>query len=51
MYIFFFQRDSPGDLMFSMAYLSSAERLTVVVMKARHLQPGDETKNTYSKYW
>ena len=38
-----------GDLMFSLAYLSSAERLTVVVMKARNLRCIEENKNTASK--
>lgn len=32
------QDESNGDLMFSMAYLSSAERLTIAVIKARKLR-------------
>lgn len=44
MFIFFFQKDV-GEIMFSLSYLSSAERLTVVVMKARNLKlAADESK-------
>ncbi|GAB6021925.1 hypothetical protein CHUAL_006088 [Chamberlinius hualienensis] len=35
-----------GDIMFSLGYLPSAGRLTVVVLKARNLRPVDEIKNT-----
>ena len=34
-----------GDLQLQMSYLQSAERLTVVVLKARNLKPLDESKN------
>jgi hypothetical protein len=35
-----------GDLMFSLSYLPTAERLTVVVVKARNLKPSnDENEN------
>lgn len=38
-----------GDLMFSLSYLPTAERLTVVVVKARNLRPGnDENENNSS---
>lgn len=35
-----------GDLMISMSYLPSAERLTVVVIKARNLRVFDDTRNS-----
>ncbi|ELT91518.1 Sytalpha, partial [Capitella teleta] len=44
------EEEALGDLMFSMAYLPSAERLTVVVVKGRHLQPKDDGKTTYSPF-
>lgn len=46
MNITFFQN---GDLIFSLGYLSSAERLTVVVMKARNLRHMEEGKITMGK--
>lgn len=39
-----------GDIMFSLGYLPSAERLTVVVLKARNLRAVDEAKNTSDVY-
>lgn len=39
-----------GDLMFSLGYLKSAERLTVVVIKARNLRTLDETKTALDPY-
>ena len=45
------QVESWGDIMFGITYLSSAERLTVVVTKARNLKPVDEIKtHSASKY-
>ncbi|XP_045191716.2 synaptotagmin-1-like [Mercenaria mercenaria] len=41
---------SNGDLIFSLGYLSSAERLTVVVMKARNLRHTEEGKITMDPY-
>lgn len=43
-----------GDLMFSIAYLPSAERLTIVIMKARNIRhvntaEGRKSSNTYVK--
>ena len=35
-----------GDLMLSLSYLPSAERLTVVVIKARNLRVFDDTRNS-----
>ena len=47
-----------GEIMFSLAYLPSAERLTVVIMKARNLKaddtkPGTSSKSfsAYARYW
>jgi hypothetical protein len=37
-----------GELMFSMTYLASAERLTVVITKARNLKPPEESKTAAS---
>ncbi|XP_076353756.1 synaptotagmin-1-like [Tachypleus tridentatus] len=39
-----------GDLMVSLGYLPSAERLTVVILKARNLHPVDETKKFSDPY-
>nr|XP_002733048.2 PREDICTED: synaptotagmin-10-like [Saccoglossus kowalevskii] len=39
-----------GDLMFSLAYLPSAERLTVVALKARNLRAVDDRKMTSDPY-
>lgn len=38
-----------GELMVSLAYLSSAERLTVVVIKARNLRIIDDTRSSSGK--
>lgn len=38
-----------GELMVSLAYLPSAERLTVVVIKARNLRVVDDTRNSSGK--
>ena len=38
-----------GELMISLAYLPSAERLTVVVIKARNLRIVDDTRNSSGK--
>lgn len=38
-----------GDLMISLSYLPSAERLTVVVIKARNLRVFDDTRNSSGK--
>lgn len=38
-----------GELMISLAYLSSAERLTVVIIKARNLRLVDDTRNSSGK--
>ena len=35
-----------GDLMVSLGYLPSAERLTVVVIKARNLRVVDDTRTS-----
>lgn len=35
-----------GDLMVSLSYLPSAERLTVVIIKARNLRVVDDTRNS-----
>lgn len=35
-----------GELMVSLAYLPSAERLTVVVIKARNLRVVDDTRSS-----
>ena len=48
-YIFFFSQDAKvdlGDLMVSLSYLPSAERLTVVVIKARNLRVVDDSRNS-----
>ncbi len=47
---YFFQIIEYGDLQLQMTYLQSAERLTVVVLKARNLRPLDEAKGNASKY-
>lgn len=39
-----------GELMVSLSYLPSAERLTVVVIKARNLRVVDDTRNSSGKY-
>lgn len=39
-----------GDLMTSLSYLPSAERLTVVVIKARNLRVFDDTRNSSDPY-
>ncbi|XP_022244468.1 synaptotagmin-5-like [Limulus polyphemus] len=39
-----------GDLMLSLGYLPSAERLTVAILKARNLQPRDDTKKFSDPY-
>ncbi|XP_046676229.1 synaptotagmin-5 [Homalodisca vitripennis] len=39
-----------GELMVSLAYLSSAERLTVVVIKARNLRVVDDTRSSSDPY-
>ncbi|XP_058450136.1 synaptotagmin-A [Malaya genurostris] len=39
-----------GDLMISLSYLPSAEKLTVVVIKARNLRIIDETRNSSDPY-
>jgi len=39
----------PAELMFSMTFLSSAERLTIVVTKARHLRLNDDAKSVPSR--
>jgi hypothetical protein len=38
-----------GELMVSLSYLSSAERLTVVIIKARNLRVFDDTRNSSGK--
>lgn len=38
-----------GELMVSLSYLHSAERLTVVVLKARNLRVFDDTRNSSGK--
>ena len=37
-----------GEIMFSLSYLFSAERLTIVILKARNLQFDDESKSISS---
>lgn len=39
-----------GELMISMSYLQSAERLTVVLIKARNLKVVDATRNSSDPY-
>lgn len=39
-----------GDLMVSLSYLPSAERLTVVVIKARNLRVVDDTRNSSGNF-
>ncbi|KAI4464517.1 synaptotagmin [Holotrichia oblita] len=39
-----------GELMVSLAYLPSAERLTVVIIKARNLRIVDDTRNSSDPY-
>lgn len=39
-----------GDLMVSLSYLPSAERVTVIVMKARNLRVMDDTRNSSDPY-
>lgn len=39
-----------GDVMVSLSYLPSAERLTVVIIKARNLRVVDDTRNSSGKY-
>jgi len=39
------QAQRVGDIRFSLTYLPSAERLTVVVVEARHLRPVDASTN------
>jgi hypothetical protein len=43
------QDEGYGELMFSLSYLSSAERLTVAVIKARRLRSSDDSKTFISK--
>ncbi|KAK3088801.1 hypothetical protein FSP39_023873 [Pinctada imbricata] len=38
------QKNHNGEIMFSLTYLSSAERLTVVIVQARNLRHPDQTK-------
>lgn len=38
-----------GELMVSLAYLPSAERLTVVIIKARNLRVIDDTRSSSGK--
>ena len=45
----FFQSEQ-GDIIFSLGYLSSAERLTVVIMKARNLRHNEEGRITMGKH-
>lgn len=48
------EQDSPvdlGELMVSFSYLPSAERLTVVVMKARNLRIVDDTRTASGLYF
>lgn len=40
-----------GDLMISMSYLPSAERLTVVVIKARNLRVVDDSRTSSGEYY
>lgn len=44
------QKVDLGDLMVSLSYLPSAERLTVVVIKARNLRVVDDTRNSSDPY-
>lgn len=44
------ERAELGDLMFSLGYLPSAERLTVVVLKAMSVRPVDEVKIMSNPY-
>lgn len=39
-----------GDLMVSLSYLPSAERVTVIIMKARNLRVMDDTRNSSDPY-
>lgn len=39
-----------GDVMITLAYLPSAERLTVVVIKARNLRIVDDSRNSSDPY-
>lgn len=39
------------ELLLSLSYLPSAERLTVVVLKARNLLPPQEGKDALGKFW
>lgn len=39
-----------GDLMVSISYLPSAERCTVILMKARNLRVMDDTRNSSDPY-
>ena len=48
-HLFTLQDESLGDLMVSMSYLASAERLTISVLKARYLQPPEDGKTTSSE--
>ena len=48
--IFFFFQSEQGDIIFSLGYLSSAERLTVVIMKARNLRHNEEGRITMGKH-
>ncbi|CAM1302002.1 Sytalpha (predicted) [Pycnogonum litorale] len=44
------EQNELGELMFSLGYLPSAERLTVVVMKAQNLDYGDGAKNLIDSF-
>ena len=46
----FFSQSEQGDLIFSLGYLSSAERLTVVLMKARNLRHLEDGRITIGEY-
>lgn len=51
--IFSFVQDAKielGDLMVSMSFLPSAERLTVVLIKARNLRVVDDSRNSSDPY-
>jgi len=39
----------PAELMFSLTFLSSAERLTIVITKARNLKLNEDSKNVPSQ--
>ena len=41
----------PAELMFSMTFLSSAERLTIVVTKARNLKLNEDAKSVPSQWF